>query len=102
MILALRFFIWMILLLLAVFGAMCVILVHAKTVPDNILWGSLLPSGSAPGVPSATGLPAGEDATSAATDTDVGHWAADAKARYAKCAERLNALIDFHHPEGEQ
>lgn len=32
----------------------------------------------------------------AASDTDVTRWAADAYTRYAECAARLGALIDWH------
>lgn len=37
-----------------------------------------------------------------ATDADVGHWAADARAAYDTCRARLDALIDWHERMGDQ
>lgn len=37
-----------------------------------------------------------------ATDADVGHWATDARAQHEQCRERLDALIDWHRPIGDQ
>lgn len=37
-----------------------------------------------------------------ATDADVGHWAADARAQHEQCREQLDALIDWHQPMGHQ
>jgi len=51
-------------------------------------------------VPGTAGLSAAADAAGAASDTDVGLWISDARTRYSQCAERVNALIDFH--EGKQ
>ena len=36
-----------------------------------------------------------------ATDSDVGHWAVDARAQHEQCRQRLDALIDWH-TEGTQ
>jgi TolA-binding protein len=60
--------------------------------------------GTPGGVPAPTGgadaegsgAPAADATADAwATDGDVAHWSADAQARYAECAGRLNALIEF-------
>lgn len=70
------------------------------------------PNASAPppGKPAAThaGEPAahatGHDQADAvvASDTDVARWANAAYAQYAQCAQRLNALIDWHTPTDDQ
>lgn len=47
--------------------------------------------------------PPGSDAAAggaAATDTDVGHWTATARAAHAICRARLDALIDWHLQPG--
>lgn len=49
----------------------------------------------APAVPPATSGPDAADAA-AATDTDIGHWIVTARAQYATCRQRLDALIDWH------
>lgn len=38
-------------------------------------------------------------ASTAASDRDVANWIIDARSRYADCAARLNALIDFTLPK---
>lgn len=53
-------------------------------------------------VPAATGGPAATDAGGIATDTDIALWASDAQARYAECARRLAALIEWHEGEMQQ
>lgn len=47
-------------------------------------------------LPAAAGSPAAADAADVATDTQVAGWAADANHRYAECARRLSALIQFN------
>lgn len=55
---------------------------------------------SAPGLalhlPPAPGLAHGADAAHVATDTDLARWALAAGERYAECASRYSALIDWH------
>lgn len=46
-------------------------------------------------LPASPGSPAAADAADVATDTQVAGWAADANHRYAECARRLAALIQF-------
>lgn len=53
-------------------------------------------SDGASSVPGAASSAAAADASGAASDTDVGLWAADARTLYRQCAERLDALIDWH------
>ena len=53
--------------------------------------------GAAPAVSPATGSSDAADG-SAATDTDIGQWVIAARARYATCRQRLDALIDWHTP----
>ena len=53
-------------------------------------------------VPAATGGPAATDAGGIATDTDIALWASDAHARYAECARRLAALIEWHEGDMQQ
>ena len=48
------------------------------------------------GLPAPAGRPAAADAEPVATDTQVAGWAAHAYHRYAECARRLDALIDYH------
>ena len=55
--------------------------------------------GSTASVPSPASVSAAADAAGAATDTDIGLWASDARARYSQCAERLSALIDWFQPQ---
>lgn len=50
-------------------------------------------------VPSATRAPVTEDGAFA-TDTDVGGWITHAKAAYADCTARLDALIDWTMKKG--
>jgi hypothetical protein len=56
------------------------------------------PEGASAGVPAPTG---GAAATGGgfATDSDVGGWAADARASHDTCRSRLNALIDWHNKD---
>ena len=50
-------------------------------------WGPYQPAGE----------PAGQgSAHAAASDRDVAYWAAEANRLYATCAERMNALADWH------
>ena len=45
----------------------------------------------------STGEPAGQGAAhAAASDRDVAYWAAEANRLYETCAERMNALADWH------
>lgn len=53
------------------------------------------PNGAGAGVPPSTGNTAATGG-GFATDTDVGHWAAAARAAYDTCRTRLDALIDWH------
>ncbi len=46
------------------------------------------------GVPQTAASTVAEGAQRFATDADVGHWAIEARAQYATCAQRLNTLID--------
>lgn len=46
-------------------------------------------------LPEATSSAPAAVTAAPATDRDIAAWASDARARYAKCASRLNALIDF-------
>lgn len=47
----------------------------------------------------AAGKPATESAEASATDTDLAYWIADSSRLYDTCAERLNALVDWHATE---
>jgi hypothetical protein len=49
----------------------------------------------------AAGEPAAEGAEASATDTDIAYWIAGANQQYNTCAERLNALVDWHATEKE-
>ena len=44
----------------------------------------------------ATVQPVAEGAEASATDTDLAYWIVEANQQYDTCAERLNALIDWH------
>ena len=51
--------------------------------------------GAAPAVSPATSGPDAADGA-AATDADIGQWVITARAQYATCRQRLDALIDWH------